>query len=156
MSMTRTIPVRLDADTRLRLDAVAEEIGTTRAGIIRFCTETWLRHFEKTGVASLPPDWKAIMASMDGRTSASRSDSYTGRTGKKANEVSSKRGGAAEALAAHGADEARRALPKSPPSSATDAPTVQTLPLKTGSGRRSSPPPVVGGATPTGPKAGKP
>lgn len=67
--MTRTIPVRLDADTRLRLDAVAEEIGTTRAGIIRFCTETWLRHFEKTGVASLPPDWKAIMASMDGRTS---------------------------------------------------------------------------------------
>jgi predicted DNA-binding protein len=68
MRVTKPIPVRLGAEILGRLDAAAAKIGTTRAGIIRFCTDTWLRHFEESGIASLPPNWREIMENFDGRT----------------------------------------------------------------------------------------
>jgi len=68
MALTGTIPVRLTPEVLAQLDATTKRIGTTRAAIIQFCTETWLAHFERSGIASLPPDWKRIIASMDGRT----------------------------------------------------------------------------------------
>ena len=68
MGETKPIPVRLGKDLIARLDAAALAIGTTRAGVIRFCVQSWLRHFEaQGGIASLPVDWDAVMKSHDGR-----------------------------------------------------------------------------------------
>ena len=72
MADTKPIPVRLPEDILARLDAAAERIGNTRAGIMRFLIETWLAHFERKGFAALPPDWQEIMEAQDGRTAAAR------------------------------------------------------------------------------------
>jgi hypothetical protein len=61
------IPVRLSDDVIKRLDAAADRIGQTRAGIMRFCIETWLKHFEVKGMASLPINWQELLDAMDGR-----------------------------------------------------------------------------------------
>jgi len=46
-------------------------MGTNKAALIRFCTQTFLEYFEsRGGVAALPLDWREIMTSQDGRTSA--------------------------------------------------------------------------------------
>src|ERR1019366_8145104 len=62
MAKRRTIPIRLDDDVLARLTAAAERLGTTRTGIMRFCIEPWLRHFEIKGKASLPIDWDELLA----------------------------------------------------------------------------------------------
>lgn len=67
MAETKPIPVRLPGELIARLDAAAKRIGHTRAGVIRFCVETWLRHFELKGRACLPVDWDEIMKAQDGR-----------------------------------------------------------------------------------------
>ena len=72
MAETKPIPVRLSAEIRQRLDSAANRIGNNRAGVIRFLIDSWLADFEKKGVASLPPDWKSIMAASDNRTKASK------------------------------------------------------------------------------------
>lgn len=75
---TRPIPVRLPDDLVVRLDAAAKRIGSNRAALIRFCTETWLSHYERTGVASMPPDWETIIRSYDGR----RAPALAGKGGR--------------------------------------------------------------------------
>lgn len=71
MPKTRAIPVRLSDDLCARLDASARKLGTDRAKLIRLCVETWVDQFERLGYAVLPPDWRDIMASFDGRRNVS-------------------------------------------------------------------------------------
>ena len=73
MANTKPIPIRLSFDTIARLEAAAKKIGNSSAGITRFCIETWLKHFEATGEASLPVNWEKLLAEQDGRTVESRS-----------------------------------------------------------------------------------
>lgn len=70
------IPVRLSPELIARLDDAAKKIGNTRAGIIRFCTDTFLTHFEKHGRAALPPDWEDILSAFDNRTKESRLERF--------------------------------------------------------------------------------
>lgn len=79
---TSPIPVRLSADLIERLDKMADQIGSNRAALIRFCTQTFLEHFEKRGVAALPPDWEQILAQTDNRTVRSRLALKEKETGK--------------------------------------------------------------------------
>lgn len=69
MAESKPIPVRLSEDILERLDRVAERMGSNRAALIRFCTQTFLKHMETNGVRDLPPDWRQILEAMDGRTS---------------------------------------------------------------------------------------
>jgi hypothetical protein len=74
MGNTKPIPVRLGDDLIARLDVAAKAIGTTKAGVIRFCVETWLSHFEACGkTASLPIDWEGVFKAQYRRRKASRS-----------------------------------------------------------------------------------
>jgi len=69
---TDPIPVRLNHALIARLRKAADRMGTNKAALIRFCAQTFIEHFERHGgVASLPLDWKEILAAQDGRTSAS-------------------------------------------------------------------------------------
>jgi hypothetical protein len=43
--------------------------------VIRFLVQTWVEHFEKYGVAALPPNWERLIDEMDGRTKLSRANS---------------------------------------------------------------------------------
>ena len=73
MAITRPIPVRLDDDLIRRLDAAAQRLGTTRAGVIKLCLTAFLDHFESAGgVASLPLNWREMIAANDGRTRRSK------------------------------------------------------------------------------------
>jgi predicted DNA-binding protein len=92
MGESKPIPVRLGDDLIARLDVAAKAIGTTKAGVIRFCVETWLRHFEAHGkTASLPVDWEEVIKAHDGRRKGSRArrvlneknQSSTGEKGEK-------------------------------------------------------------------------
>jgi predicted transcriptional regulator len=67
MADSQPIPIRLPTETVARLDIAAKRLGYTRSGVIRFCVETWLRHFELKGRAALPVDWDEVMAKQDGR-----------------------------------------------------------------------------------------
>jgi SOS-response transcriptional repressor LexA len=65
---TKPIPVRLDEEVISRLAATAKRMGTNRAALIRFLTQSFLDHFEKNGgTASLPHDWREILRLQDGR-----------------------------------------------------------------------------------------
>jgi predicted DNA-binding protein len=64
---TKPIPIRLSPDLVARLDAVAKKIQFNRAGIVRFCLQSWLEHFEEHGEAMLPPNWKEILKAQDNR-----------------------------------------------------------------------------------------
>jgi|SRR5579862_528462 len=76
---TKPTPIRLDEQTVKRLDEAANRLGSNRAAIIRLCTRTFLDHFESHGgIASLPLDWREILRSMDGRTSAAQIPSGQG------------------------------------------------------------------------------
>ena len=69
VAITRPIPVRLDDDLIHRLDRAAERLGNTRAGVIKLCLAAFLDHFENAGgVASLPLNWRDLVAANDGRT----------------------------------------------------------------------------------------
>ncbi|HEX3717027.1 MAG TPA: hypothetical protein VH595_03590 [Verrucomicrobiae bacterium] len=72
MAQSQPIPIRLPSDMVVRLDAAAKRLGSTRAGVIRFCVETWLRHFEVKGRAALPVDWDEVMASQSRRKTPRR------------------------------------------------------------------------------------
>lgn len=65
------LPVRFDQATIDRLDKMSVRLGTNRAALIRFCTQTFLSHLEKRGSAMLPPDWESIVHAMDGRRAGS-------------------------------------------------------------------------------------
>lgn len=67
MDATKPIPVRLPESLIARLDKAAAEIGVKRANIMRFCVETWVAHYQKTGKAALPVNWREIIASFDNR-----------------------------------------------------------------------------------------
>ncbi len=72
MSVTKPIPVRLDHDLIKRLDEAAERLGNTRTGVIKLCLSAFLDHFEATGTASLPLNWREIVEYWDRRTRRSR------------------------------------------------------------------------------------
>ena len=65
--MTKPIPVRIPEDWLERIDRAAKRLGTNRARLIAFCAQTFADSFERTGIASMPPNWKEILNSMDGR-----------------------------------------------------------------------------------------
>lgn len=70
---TAPIPVRLEPGLIARLDAVAKRIGSNRAALIRFCAQTFVEYFERNGgIASLPPNWRELFRSQDGRASAQK------------------------------------------------------------------------------------
>ncbi len=51
-----------------RLDATAQRLGNTRAGVVKLCLEAFLQSFEKSGMAALPLNWEEVLRSLDGRT----------------------------------------------------------------------------------------
>ena len=67
MNDTKPIPVRMPKQLIVRLDAAAARIGNTRAGVIRYLTETWVEEFERKGKQMLPADWEDVLKSFDGR-----------------------------------------------------------------------------------------
>lgn len=67
MSEQKPIPVRLSEEVIARLDVVAAQMGSTRAGLIRLCTKTFLDHLEEAGLQGLPLNWRDILAQADGR-----------------------------------------------------------------------------------------
>lgn len=73
VARTAPIPVRLSPDIIARIDDVADQMGNTRAGVIKLCITSFLAHFEESGgLASLPLDWKDVLDSLDGRTIGGR------------------------------------------------------------------------------------
>lgn len=63
--------MRLDPALIKRLDEAAKRLGSNRAALIRFCTQTFLEHFEAGGgVASLPMNWKQMLKQQDGRSNS--------------------------------------------------------------------------------------
>lgn len=72
MFKTKPIPVRLPEWIIAKLDSAASKLGYTRAGIIRYCVETWLGHYDKHGTGALPADWDRVIREFDGRTVESR------------------------------------------------------------------------------------
>jgi predicted transcriptional regulator len=65
---TSPIPVRLSKDTIIRLDRVAQAIGSNRAAVMRMLVEQWLGHYESKGKAVLPVNFEDVMKQLDGRT----------------------------------------------------------------------------------------
>ena len=118
MPKDQTIPIRLDSQTVERLDDAARRIGTTRAGIIRFCVETWLRHFEIKGRAALPIDWDELLAAQDGRRTryALAAPQNTALNDVMPGPAASLDQNVADAVASiPAAEKAAAALPKYPP-----------------------------------------
>jgi hypothetical protein len=68
--------VRIPEDWLPRIDRAAAKLGTNRARLIAFCAQTFAENFERTGVASMPPNWEEIFQSMDGRTSKAQPVRY--------------------------------------------------------------------------------
>jgi hypothetical protein len=66
------LPVRLPQDIIDRLDAVAERIGSNRSSVIRVCIQSFVEEFERTGKATLPPNWRTLLLEFDNRTVESR------------------------------------------------------------------------------------
>ena len=65
----KPLPVRLEPAVIARLDAAAKRLGSNRAAVIRLCVTSFLDYFEQGGVATLPLNWKEVIAAMDGRRS---------------------------------------------------------------------------------------
>lgn len=72
MAETKPIPVRLSPEIISRLDAAAERMGNTRAGVIKLCLASFLDGFERKGTAALPLNWETLLDQLDGRTVDSR------------------------------------------------------------------------------------
>ena len=70
--LTKPIPVRIPTEWLPRIDAVAKKLGTNRARLIAFSGQTFAGYVERHGVTSMPPDWTAILADMDGRRRRSK------------------------------------------------------------------------------------
>jgi hypothetical protein len=69
VSKTKPIPVRLSDEIIARLDAAAQQSGLeNRTDVIKLLINSWLKHFEREGESALPPDWHAILQSLDHRT----------------------------------------------------------------------------------------
>lgn len=68
MAKGKPIPVKLAPEMIARLDAASQKMGlNNRSAVIKFCLQTFLTHFEKTGESKLPPDWREILHETDGR-----------------------------------------------------------------------------------------
>lgn len=72
MFKTKPIPVRLPEWIITKLDSAASKLGYTRAGLMRYCIETWVGHYDKHGTAALPVEWDKVIREFDGRTIESR------------------------------------------------------------------------------------
>ena len=68
MAETKPIPVRLSPELILRLDKAAQAMGTTRAGVIKLCLNSFLDAYERDGKIALPLDWRLVLERSDGRT----------------------------------------------------------------------------------------
>ena len=69
----KPIPVRLTDETIERLDAAADMLGlTSRSDVIKLAITAIVRHIEQGGTLTLPPEWKKILLSLDGRTKKGR------------------------------------------------------------------------------------
>jgi hypothetical protein len=69
MSGSKPIPTRFSEDLLQRMDSCAKKSGLeNRTAVVKFCVATFLDHFERSGEASLPPNWKEILRELDGRT----------------------------------------------------------------------------------------
>jgi len=145
MADTQPIPVRLSSDLVRRLDEAAAKIGTNRAGIVRFCVETWLRHFEINGKASLPINWDELMAAQDHRTTQSHKPIF----------ISSRSAEREAAVLNEAMKGAKSAHPAQRPSPSVGAPNAQAYPRERGSRKRSNRPPAVAAAVPIEPKDGR-
>lgn len=58
--------VRLDPEDLAELEKHVEELGTTKSSLLRTITHSFLRYAKEHGL-SLPPDWRAMLDSPDGR-----------------------------------------------------------------------------------------
>jgi len=54
---------------------------------MKFCVKTFLDHYEEQGSSALPPNWEAILADLDGRsTRYGTTPRKRGPKGRKQNE----------------------------------------------------------------------
>jgi hypothetical protein len=66
--LDHVLPVRISSAMWKRIAACAARSGMTgRTAVIKMCLYTFLDFFEKNGAASLPPNWREILAEQDGR-----------------------------------------------------------------------------------------
>jgi antitoxin component of RelBE/YafQ-DinJ toxin-antitoxin module len=55
------IPIRLDAEMNRRASEIAQELGITRAALIRMLLESFVEEYDKNGGRiMMPPKWKGL------------------------------------------------------------------------------------------------
>jgi predicted DNA-binding protein len=66
MALGAQLPVRLETDVEERLEAVAQQVGTTKSALIRLLARTFVDEFvDDKGRVSLPPNWKSLAGLSD-------------------------------------------------------------------------------------------
>jgi len=69
MALGSQLPIRLDPETDKRLQAAAEQAGTTKSAVIRMLAKTFVDQcVSPSGKVTLPPDWHELLPTRDGRS----------------------------------------------------------------------------------------
>lgn len=85
MALGSQLPIRLDPETDKRLQAAAEQAGTTKSAVIRMLAKTFVDQcVTPAGKVTLPPDWHELLPARDGR---SDSMNFSQRVSGKGNKV---------------------------------------------------------------------
>lgn len=68
------LPIRLDAETDARLQALAEKLDTSKSALIRLLAKTFCEHVvQADGSVLMPPNWEALLPRADARSKAGTS-----------------------------------------------------------------------------------
>lgn len=81
------VNVRLEEPVDRELEALAQELGTTKSALIRLLTQTFIRDVKQRGLR-VPVEWMSLLQPADGRSVPSTEDAPKGkqkraRAGKK-------------------------------------------------------------------------
>lgn len=72
MALGSQLPIRLDPETDLRLQQIAQATGTSKSALIRLLATTFVNEFVSgDGTVTLPPNWNALLNTLprsDGRS----------------------------------------------------------------------------------------
>lgn len=69
MALGSQLPIRLDPDTEKRIEAAAEQAGTTKSAMIRMLAKTFVDQcVQAGGKVTLPPNWHDLLPGRDGRS----------------------------------------------------------------------------------------
>lgn len=69
VARSRNIPIRFSEQMIAELEAAAKGLGfQNRSDIVKLCVQSFLTHFQTSGMEALPLNWKALVKDLDGRT----------------------------------------------------------------------------------------